>query len=54
VLIGFKAGIGLVIVVDQIPKLLASISKGRFLYNLLAIIGSLPETSMATLAVGAS
>jgi sulfate permease, SulP family len=54
VLIGFKAGIGLVIVVDQIPKLLGiHFQKGGFLHNLLAIPGGLPETSMATLAVGA-
>ena len=54
VLIGFKAGIGLVIVVDQIPKLLGiHFQKGAFLHNLLAILGGLPETSMATLAVGA-
>jgi sulfate permease, SulP family len=54
VLIGFKAGIGLVIVVDQIPKLLGiHLQKGTFLHNLLAILGSLPETSMVTLAVGA-
>jgi len=54
VLIGFKAGIGLVIVVDQIPKLLGiHFQKGTFLHNLLAIFGGLPETSIATLAVGA-
>ncbi len=54
VLIGFKAGIGLVIVIDQLPKLLGiHFQKGTFLHNLLAIIGGLPETSMATLAVGA-
>jgi SulP family sulfate permease len=54
VLIGFKAGIGLVIVVDQIPKLLGiHFQKGGFLHNLFAILGGLPETSMATLAVGA-
>jgi len=54
VLIGFKAGIGLVIVVDQIPKLLGiHFQKGSFLHNLLAILGGLPETSIATLAVGA-
>jgi high affinity sulfate transporter 1 len=54
VLIGFKAGIGLVIVVDQIPKLLGiHFQKGGFLHNLLAIFEGLPETSMATLAVGA-
>jgi len=54
VLIGFKAGIGLVIVVDQVPKLLGiHFQKGPFVHNLLAILGSLPETSMATLCVGA-
>ena len=54
VLIGFKAGIGLVIVVDQIPKLLGiHFQKGGFLHNLLAILGGLPETSISTLAVGA-
>jgi len=54
VLIGFKAGIGLVIVVDQIPKLLGiHFQKGGFLHNLIAIVGGLPETLMATLAVGA-
>jgi len=54
VLIGFKAGIGLVIVADQIPKLLGiHFEKGGFLHNLLAILEGLPETSMATLSVGA-
>jgi high affinity sulfate transporter 1 len=54
VLIGFKAGIGLVIVVDQIPKLLGiHFQKGAFLHNLLAILEGLPETSMATMSVGA-
>ena len=55
VLIGFKAGIGLVIVVDQIPKLLGiHIAKGTFLHSLLAIGESLPETKLATLTVGIS
>jgi high affinity sulfate transporter 1 len=53
VLIGFKAGIGLVIVVDQIPKLLGiHFQKGPFIHNVLSVIGGLPETSMATLSVG--
>lgn len=53
VLIGFKAGIGVVIVLDQIPKLLGiHISKGTFLHNLLATINSIPETKLITLAVG--
>ena len=38
VLVGFKAGIGLVIVLDQVPKLLGiHFAKGTFLHNLLAI-----------------
>jgi SulP family sulfate permease len=54
VLTGFKAGIGLVIVLDQVPKLLGiHFDKGGFLQNLLALIHHLPETSLATLAVGA-
>ena len=53
VLSGFKAGIGVVIVLDQVPKLLGvHFPKGTFLQNLLALLQSLPETSAATLAVG--
>jgi SulP family sulfate permease len=53
VLIGFKAGIGLVIVVDQIPKLLGvHFPKGNFLHNLVATVGAIPTTHLATLAVG--
>jgi high affinity sulfate transporter 1 len=53
VLIGFKAGIGLVIVVDQIPKLLgAHFPKGGFLHNLLATVQAIPHASLATVAVG--
>ena len=53
VLIGFKAGIALVIVLDQVPKLLGiHIPKGGFVHNLLAIVRGIPETSMPTLAVG--
>lgn len=52
VLTGFKAGIGLVIVVDQLPKLLGiHFEKAGFGYNVVAIVGHLPETSMWTLAV---
>ena len=54
VLVGFKAGIGLVIVLDQVPKLLGiHFPKGSFFHNLLGLVQGLPETSMATLAVGA-
>ncbi len=53
VLIGFKAGIGLVIVLDQIPKLLGiHFQKGTFFHNVLAIVGGLPDASIATVAVG--
>lgn len=55
VLTGFKAGIGLVIVLDQVPKLLGiHFDKGPFIHNLLALIQHLPQTSVATLAVGAA
>jgi high affinity sulfate transporter 1 len=55
VLTGFKAGIGVVIVLDQIPKLLGThITKGSFLQNLLATIRSVPEAKLITLAVGVS
>jgi MFS superfamily sulfate permease-like transporter len=53
VLIGFKAGIGLVIVLDQVPKILGiHFHKGSFIQNVLGIFQNLSETSMATLAVG--
>jgi len=53
VLIGFKAGIGIVIVVDQIPKLLGvHFEKGPFFFrNMFALAKSIPETSLITLAV---
>ncbi|MEJ8857297.1 SulP family inorganic anion transporter [Variovorax robiniae] len=54
VLVGFKAGIGIVIVLDQVPKLMGiHFDKGSFLHNLLAIVQNIPEVSMPTLAVGA-
>ena len=53
VLIGFKAGIGLVIVLDQVPKLLGiHFPKTGFFRNLRAIVQHIPETSVPTLAVG--
>jgi len=52
VLTGFKAGIGLVIVVDQLPKLLGiHIHKEGFLRDIVSIAGHVPETSVTTLAV---
>jgi sulfate permease, SulP family len=52
VLTGFKAGIGLVIVLDQVPKLFGiHITKQGFFADALAIVHHLPGTSMLTLAV---
>jgi high affinity sulfate transporter 1 len=52
VLTGFKSGIGLVIVVDQIPKLLGlHIDKAGFFRDILSIVRHLPETSLATLVL---
>lgn len=52
VLTGFKAGIGLVIVLDQVPKLLGiHITKQGFFADLLSVVQHLPETSLPTLAV---
>ena len=53
VLVGFKAGIGLIIVVDQFPKLLGiHLARGTFVQNVLTTVHKLPKTSLATLAVG--
>jgi len=53
VLVGFKAGIGLVIVMDQIPKILGiHFPKGSFVHNLLAIFQSISGTSLITLGAG--
>ena len=55
VLIGFKAGIGVVIVLDQVPKILGiHFARGTFIQNLLATVHGIPTTSLATLAVGIS
>jgi len=55
VLTGFKAGIGLVIVLDQVPKLLGvHITKQGFFRDLLAVAQQMPETSLITLAVAAA
>ena len=53
VLVGFKAGIGIVIIVDQLPKILGiHFPKGSFLHNVQAIGLGLTDVSTATLAVG--
>jgi len=55
VLTGFKAGIGLVIVLDQVPKLLGiHIAKEGFFFDFVHIVQHIPETSLLTLAVAAA
>jgi high affinity sulfate transporter 1 len=55
VLTGFKAGIGLVIVLDQVPKLAGiHIDKQGFFRDVLSVVQHLPETSLITLAVAAA
>jgi len=55
VLTGFKAGIGLVIVLDQLPKLLGvHFAKQGFFRDLFGLAHQLPETSLITLAVAAA
>ncbi len=52
VLTGFKAGIGLVIVVDQVPKLLGvHFAKGGTITNVIAIVRHFPELSLWTVVV---
>ena len=54
-LTGFKAGIGLVIVLDQVPKLLGiHITKQGFFRDVLSVVQHVPETSLLTLAVAAA
>ena len=49
VLTGFKAGIGLVIVLDQVPKLLGiKIKKEGFFQDVLSVVQHIPETSLIT------
>src|SRR5271157_3515681 len=51
--LGFIAGIGVVIVLDQIPKILGvHFARGTFVQNLLATVQGVPKTSLATLGVG--
>jgi sulfate permease, SulP family len=55
VLTGFKAGIGLVIVLDQVPKLLGiHITKQGFFADVLSVVHHVPDTSLLTLAVAAA
>ncbi len=55
VLTGFKAGIGLVIVLDQVPKLLGvHLAKVGFFRDVLSLVQHMPESSLITLAVAAA
>ena len=53
VLTGFKAGIGLVIVLDQVPKLLGiHIAKEGFFRDIVSVIHHVRDLSVVTLTVG--
>ena len=52
VLTGFKAGIGLVIVIDQLPKLLGiHIEKTGFFRDIFAVMQQVPHTNLPTLSL---
>ena len=52
VLAGFKSGIGVVIVADQLPKLLGvHIDKAGFFRDLWSVVQHVPEASLLTVAV---
>ncbi len=54
VLVGFKSGIGLVIVADQLPKLFGvHFAKSGFFKDVAALAGQLPHASFPTIAVAA-
>ena len=51
--VGFKAGIGFVIVVDQIPKLLGiKIHKEGFFRDVWSILLAIPKAALVTVAIG--
>lgn len=52
VLTGFKAGIGVLIIADQLPKLLGvHITKAGFFRDIAAVVRHAPEASLLTLAL---
>lgn len=52
VLVGFKSGVGLTIVVDQIPKLLGvHFEKGGFFQNVVSIVNHIPTASVPTVVL---
>jgi high affinity sulfate transporter 1 len=53
VLVGFKAGIGIVIVLDQLPKILGvHFPRGSFLHNVVSVIRGIPEAPPTTAVLG--
>jgi sulfate permease, SulP family len=53
VLVGFKAGVGLTIIEDQVPKLLGvQFVKGNFLHNVGSIVERLPQAHVPTVIFG--
>jgi high affinity sulfate transporter 1 len=53
VLTGFKGGIAIVIVLDQLPKLIGlHMVKSSFFHNVYALVTGLPHASVATVVVG--
>jgi SulP family sulfate permease len=55
VLTGFKAGIGLVIVLDQVPKLLGiHFHKQNFFVDLVSLVQHIPEAAPLTVATAAA
>jgi sulfate permease, SulP family len=54
VLVGFKAGVGLTIVIDQIPKLLGvQIPRAHFFHNLVHLAEQVPQASVPTVLLAA-
>jgi len=53
VLTGFKAGVGLVIILDQLPKILGiHVTKAGFFKDIASIVTHLSQTSIPTLILG--
>jgi sulfate permease, SulP family len=51
--VGFKAGIGFVIVADQVPKLLGiKIHKEGFFRDVWSIVAAIPKAALITVAIG--
>jgi sulfate permease, SulP family len=51
--VGFKAGIGFVIIADQVPKLLGiKIHKEGFFRDVLSILGAVPKAALITAVIG--